>query len=138
MGHRVPNHQGKCRNPHGHRYRLEMTVHGDICTEQGSGKEGMVLDFGEIKSLLTTKIHDALDHRFMVSRSDCLLQALPEAMLKDMDFFVVDFIPTAENIIIWCYKQLRNSLPAGAELAALRLYETPNSWADYRPALQAT
>ncbi|NRA47057.1 MAG: 6-carboxytetrahydropterin synthase [Oligoflexales bacterium] len=52
MGHRVPNHKNKCRHPHGHRYRLEVSMRGAISLEKGSSSEGMVVDFGDIKELM--------------------------------------------------------------------------------------
>jgi 6-pyruvoyltetrahydropterin/6-carboxytetrahydropterin synthase len=67
MGHRVPNHKHKCRNPHGHRYRLEMTVAGEVSVEKGTSQEGMVHDFGDIKNHLLEKIYSKLDHCFLAT-----------------------------------------------------------------------
>lgn len=130
MGHRVPHHKNKCRHPHGHRYRLEATISGELCTKTGTSDEGMVLDFGDVKHLLMTTVHDALDHGFMVYRGDtALVKAFADAGLPVIE---VGFIPTAENIVNWCAQQLAPLLPQHVRLSRLRLYETPNSWADWK------
>lgn len=134
MGHRVPNHKSKCRNPHGHRYRLELTVAGPVGATSGDSAEGMVLDFGDVKSLMMSRIHDALDHGFMVHAGDSVLRPLFEDLQRQgFKVIVTPFVPTAENLAAWCYEQLAPCFPAGLRIAQVRLYETPNSWADFVP-----
>ena len=60
MGHRIPNHAGKCRNPHGHHYKLELTVSGPLCTETEPQLEGMIVDFGQVRQLLQKYIFEKL------------------------------------------------------------------------------
>lgn len=134
MGHRVPNHRSKCRNPHGHRYRLELTVAGDLVQEPGASSEGMVFDFGDIKQLMMQHVHDVVDHGFMVYEGDRILRAFFDHNAEQsFRVLVVPFIPTAENIARWCYEQLRGRFPPGVQIVLARVYETPNSWADCRP-----
>ncbi len=132
MGHRVPNHANKCRFPHGHRYRLEVRLSGELNSQQGTSSEGMVFDFGDIKRVLVEKIHDVLDHSFMAYQHDTLLTHMHEQYPQEMQVLFVPFIPTAENIIIWCHEQLKSAFPSHVHISHLRLYETPNSWADLR------
>ena len=133
MGHRVPNHNNKCKHPHGHRYRLEATISGQINKTQGSSSEGMVLDFGDLKSILVTHVHNILDHKFMIYEGDDWLKTMQDSQVTQNGFFVVPFIPTAENIVMWCSEKLNSHLPASLRLKHLRLYETPNTWTDYYP-----
>ncbi|MFK7826920.1 MAG: 6-pyruvoyl tetrahydropterin synthase family protein [Oligoflexales bacterium] len=133
MGHRVPNHKNKCRHPHGHRYRLEVSMRGAINQEKGSSSEGMVLDFGDIKELMRIHIHDRLDHCFMIYAEDSLLAPFAKEHADDLMYVLVPFIPTVENIAIWCYEQLTPHVPKGLIISHIRLYETPNSWADFSP-----
>ena len=70
MGHRVPNHKSKCRNPHGHRYTLEVTITAPLIDTDGASDEGMIFDFGDIKKHMMEKIHDVLDHGFMYNYLD--------------------------------------------------------------------
>jgi len=136
MGHRVPNHKNKCRHPHGHRYRLELTLKGELRRDPGSSDEGMVLDFGDIKEIMTQCIHDKLDHAFMIYEHDQLFAPFASQHQEELSFIRVPFIPTAENIIQWCYRELRHNIPDGVLISRLRLYETPNSWADFHPESQ--
>ena len=136
MGHRVPNHKSKCRNPHGHRYRAEVTCGGPIIDNEGASDEGMVMDFSDIKAVITEKIHDVLDHGFMIYDKDEIMYKLLKEEANDKEgcdfrLIVVPFIPTAENLVRWCHDQIKNDLPEGVKVTKVRLFETPNSWADF-------
>ena len=133
MGHRVPNHKSKCRNPHGHRYRMELSLSGLVNRNAGASSEGMVIDFGDIKRIMMNQIHDVLDHGFMVYEKDQLLLSFFETNAEEQFKMIkVPFIPTVENISQWCYQQLNLCLPNDISIYNVRLYETPNSWADCR------
>lgn len=131
-GHRVPNHKSKCRNPHGHRYRLRVTIAGEIVQTPGASDEGMLADFGDLKTLMTTKVHDVLDHGFIMYEGD-------EKMIGAFDYgddgfkvIRVPFVPTAENLAKWCWDQLGDSVQQmGFDLALVELWETPTSLATY-------
>ena len=69
-GHRVPNHSSKCRHMHGHRYRWEAELEGDVVTKRGVSEEGMLIDFSEVSEILNTHIHDVVDHAFLVFEDD--------------------------------------------------------------------
>lgn len=130
LGHRIPNHDSKCKNPHGHRYRLEVTVGGDISEEVTSSSEGMVMDFGNIKKIMTEEIHDVLDHGFVYYKNDAIMKAFYDEH-RDLKSIEVGFIPTAENLANWCYEILFVIFNAGGIiLEKVVLYETPNSWAE--------
>ncbi|MBP6219435.1 MAG: 6-carboxytetrahydropterin synthase [Oligoflexales bacterium] len=143
MGHRVPNHQNKCRFLHGHRYRLELSLSGSIQSNKGACDEGMICDFADIKKIAMEKIHDVLDHMFMAHREDPLMQGFEGSQTvhggqqMGSEILFVPFIPTAENIVIWCYEQIQDAFSLAQNkqirIHQLRLYETPNSWADYFP-----
>jgi 6-pyruvoyltetrahydropterin/6-carboxytetrahydropterin synthase len=131
MGHRIPNHKGKCRFPHGHHYRLEATFSGKISQDKGSSSEGMVCDFSDLKAILKTRIYDNLDHRFAVYKKDTTLRScFGEKIEKDLNFFVTDFIPTTENLMLWCAKQIKNDLPSKLTLIHIKLYESSKHWAE--------
>jgi len=147
MGHRIPNHKSKCRNLHGHRYKLEARITAPELGRQGSS-EGMVIDFGDLKDLLM-EIHDLLDHKMLLQTGDKSLSEVKVEPLLDeewegfegpqiwkqhqQDGGVVDhlrcsFVPTAENLVVWCAEYLRLRM-SGSDysLCELRLYETPTS-----------
>jgi 6-pyruvoyltetrahydropterin/6-carboxytetrahydropterin synthase len=136
-GHRVPNHKSKCRNPHGHRYRLRVTITGELVTAGGASDEGMLADFGDLKGIMTEKVHDVLDHGFIVHEGDQVMAAAFKAMAEPWagerpKLIVVPFIPTAENLAKWCWDQLEADVRTmGFELQLIELWETPTSLATY-------
>ena len=134
-GHRVPNHKSKCRHMHGHRYRFEAEIEGDVVQQSGVSDEGMLMDFSDISEILTVHIHDIVDHAFVVYENDS--QAL-EA-LKCMDdthrTVVVPFIPTAENLAKWAFDQVQPHIVSAygnkLKLVAMHVRETPKSVATW-------
>ena len=98
-GHRVPNHESKCRNPHGHRYRVRICVIGKLVDKSGASDEGMVIDFGNLKALLVEYVHDPLDHGFIVYEGDQqLLECFEGTHLYEWKVIEFPYIPTAERI----------------------------------------
>lgn len=132
-GHRVPNHKSKCRNPHGHRYRVRVYATGHIVEEPGASDEGMLVDFSDLKKIMQTKIHDVLDHGFIVYKDD---EQMVEALYgRDWNVIIFPYIPTAENIARWCWDQIQEPIETSfrdnLRLRAITVYETPTSEATY-------
>ena len=135
-GHRVPLHESKCRNPHGHRYRVIAYVCGDL-QEEGAAS-GMVMDFSDIKAALTELIHDKYDHGFIIKDTDYIMRNLFGIRLdlemgvwsddNDFKIIVVDWTPTAEEMARSVYNDLIERLPG---LIRIDVYETPTSCATY-------
>lgn len=129
-GHRVPDHEGKCVNPHGHRYRVVLCVTGAVHRE--GARTGMVLDFAEIKSVLQ-EIHDKFDHGFIYSEYD-EEEAENAKRRPHRKWIMLGYSPTAENLAMWCFayaserfKELR--LPG--QIVWAQIYETPTSMAQF-------
>jgi len=136
-GHRIPNHKSKCCCLHGHRYRWEAEIEGDLVTKEGVSEQGMVYDFADISAILNEKVHDVVDHAFVVYEGDELTRKALEVMGPGHRTVVVSFIPTAENFARWAFEQvapeIRNAYDENVRLAAFHVRETPKSWASYRP-----
>jgi 6-pyruvoyltetrahydropterin/6-carboxytetrahydropterin synthase len=131
-GHRVPNHSSKCRNPHGHRYRVRVSISGDLVTEPGSSSEGMLADFGDLKQLLTTYVHDVYDHGFVVYKEDELMLAALLHGSGEWKVIVVPWIPTAENFARSIYNDLViHVAKMGFRVYMVEVFETPTSRAVY-------
>lgn len=132
-GHRIPNHQSQCRHLHGHRYGIEVTLAGDVISTTGSPMNGMVMDFSEVKNIARLSIVDVWDHAFLVWREDTPIVAFL-ASLPEHKTVVLDFVPTAENLAIQAFRTLdplyRDRYGNHLQLERVRLYETPNCWAD--------
>lgn len=130
MGHRLLHHSSKCHNLHGHRYLLEASLQGNIQTTYGNSSEGMVLDFSEIKQILTEEVYTRLDHGFLIWEQDTdLLDFFNNH--SDLKYVVVPFTSTAENIAQWIFDLLTNIFQEqyGEHLTLyrIRLWETPHS-----------
>lgn len=132
-GHRVPLHDSKCRHPHGHRYKVAVTVEGELA-EAGSGT-GMVLDFAHIKKLLTVRVHDRFDHGFIVwDRDERMVGFMEDAIDEQWKVIEVDWHPTAENMAADIYDDLLDPIECmadGVRLVSVEVWETPTSVAWY-------
>jgi 6-pyruvoyltetrahydropterin/6-carboxytetrahydropterin synthase len=134
-GHRVPNHKSKCRHMHGHRYRFEAELEGDVVQDSGVSEEGMLMDFSDVSQILTVYIHDVVDHAFVVYEKDeQALQAL-SVMDDGHRTVIVPFIPTAENLAKWAFEQVEPHISSAygnrLRLVAMHCRETPKSVASW-------
>ena len=137
-GHRIPDHKSQCRHLHGHRYAIEITLAGDIIDKAGDAANGMVMDFSQVKELANLHLISAWDHAFLAYKGD---QAIVDflASLPGHKTVLLDCIPTAENLARTAFRILdavyRDTYGNHLRLHQVRLYETPNCWADaLRPA----
>lgn len=136
-GHRIPNHNSKCKNLHGHRYILEAALDGEVRPARGYSDDGMVIDFSDIKRVMTEHVHDEFDHAFLVWDQDRpVLDALDRlaALEGGHRTVVLPVVPTAENLARLIFDRLSDEFTRiyGDELTLTytRLYETPNGWAE--------
>ncbi|QWD63529.1 6-carboxytetrahydropterin synthase QueD [Polynucleobacter sp. MWH-UH2A] len=132
-GHRIPNHDGQCRHLHGHRYAIEVTLTGEVADHPGKADDGMVLDFGDIKRLTNQYVVEPWDHAFLVAKEDEKLVAFL-ASLPNHKTVIMEHVPTVENLANAAFAILQpvfnQAFGGRLELSAVRLYETPNCWAD--------
>lgn len=135
-GHRVWGHQGKCRHLHGHRYDVDV-----VCYATNLNELGMVIDFGVVKEKVGKWIDDNLDHNMLLYADDPLLVANNVLGTIDPPFpnlfvgkapFIMTSNPTAENIAALIYTHaVRLLFGSKITIQNVRVYETPNCWADY-------
>jgi 6-pyruvoyltetrahydropterin/6-carboxytetrahydropterin synthase len=137
-GHRVPNHASKCKNPHGHRYRVIVHCVGPIIDDPEHEDDGMLVDFGKLKTMMTELIHDRFDHGFIVGPTDEISNIMFEAAADEgVEFkrIMFPYVPTAENIAKFCYEVMYYNARAefGDYLRVLQVevWETPTSQAVY-------
>ena len=132
-GHRIPNHKSQCRNLHGHRYRLEITLSGDIIAAETASENGMVMDFSDVKAIARKSVVDVWDHAFLVYKNDLEVLNFLNT-LANHKTVIFPTVPTAENMAAEAFKilkaQYQDIYGNHLKLERVRLYETPNSWAD--------
>lgn len=132
-GHRIPDHKSQCRNLHGHRYTLEITLVGEVIREEGSSDQGMIMDFSDVKALAKQHLVDVWDHAFLVYAKDEKVRAFLQS-LPDHKTVIIDSIPTVENLAQTAFNILKPAYQdrygTGLRLHRLVLHETPNCWAE--------
>ena len=132
-GHRIPDHKSQCRNLHGHRYTLEITLTGAVIDVEGNSDNGMIMDFSDIKSIAKKHVVDPWDHAFLVYKHDApVVNFLSE--IDGHKTVIVDKVPTAENLAQLAFNLLEpqfiDRYGTSLKLTKVRLYETPNCWVD--------
>ncbi len=130
MAHVLWNYDGPCRNVHGHSYRLFVTIAGTPIDNPENPKNGMVIDFSDLKSIVKKEIVNVFDHAVVVS-------SRYEKEKRDMftklfgNTVVVDYQPTCENLVADFAEKISGHLPEGITLHSLKLYETATSFAEW-------
>jgi 6-pyruvoyltetrahydropterin/6-carboxytetrahydropterin synthase len=130
MAHALWNYDGPCRNIHGHSYQLFVTVLGEPSTDTDSTKLGMVIDFSTLKGLVREKIVNFFDHSVVISSRASQPEIRRVEQMFDK-FYVVDYQPTCENLVLDMVSRLENALPESVSLISLKLVETATSWAEW-------
>ena len=120
-GHRLLDYDGKCRYLHGHNGLLEVDMVGETLDERG-----MLLDFGELKSITKGWIDQHIDHKMVLAKRDPIV---PVLMDTGEPLYLIDENPTAENLAKHIYKEFEKM---GIDIAEVRLWETASSYATYR------
>ena len=128
--HALGGYDGPCREIHGHSYRLFVTIKGEPSTDPTNPKQGMVMDFGVLKKIVSEEIISRFDHALVLrSTAD---EALRKLLSEQFDnLIVVDYQPTCENMLDDFARRISARLPEGVVLHSLRLHETATSYAEW-------
>ena len=130
MAHALWNYDGPCRNVHGHSYRLFVTLIGEPLEKSGDPKNGMVIDFGDLKKIVKREIVDVFDHAVVVSRQfDREKTEMFTALFGNT--VLVNYQPTCENLVTDFAARISSHLPEYTRLHSLKLYETATSYAEW-------
>ena len=123
--HILTNHDGLCKNLHGHTYRVDISV-----TQLKGDNRDMVIDFKELKRIATEAICDRFDHAFIYNTKSIGEQEIAAVVGKHgMRTVAIPFRSTAENLARLFYEELKPKIP---ELSAIKVWETADSNAEYR------
>ncbi|CAM4179877.1 MULTISPECIES: 6-pyruvoyl trahydropterin synthase family protein [Flavobacterium] len=130
-GHALYGYDGKCKNVHGHSYKLSVTVIGTPITDKSNVKYGMVIDFGDLKKIVKEEIVDQFDHATVFNKNTPHIELAKELSDRDHHVILVDYQPTSENMVIDFAEKIRSRLPENINLFSLRLQETETSFAEW-------
>ena len=130
-GHALYGYDGKCRNVHGHSYKLSVTVIGTPITDTSNVKYGMVIDFSDLKAIVKEDIVDIFDHATVFNANTPHVELAQELKQRGHHVILVPYQPTSENMVLDFAEKIKRRLPAGIELHSLRLQETESSFAEW-------
>lgn len=133
-GHALYGYDGKCKNVHGHSYKLSVTVIGRPITDSNNVKFGMVIDFGDLKKIVKEEIVDIFDHATVFNKNTPHVELADELKNRGHHVILVGYQPTSENMVIDFADKIKKRLPASITLHSLRLQETETSYAEWYQA----
>jgi 6-pyruvoyltetrahydropterin/6-carboxytetrahydropterin synthase len=130
MAHALKNYDGLCRNIHGHSYELKVTIAGTPVTDENNPKNGMVMDFGDLKKIVRETIVDVFDHALVLNNK------YPEGFSAELKnafekVIFLDYQPTSELMIVDFAARIKSRLPKHVSLKYLLLRETVTSYAEW-------
>jgi 6-pyruvoyltetrahydropterin/6-carboxytetrahydropterin synthase len=128
MAHALRDHDGACRNIHGHTYELFVTIMGEPKAEDGHPANGMIMDFKALKDIVNKHIVKEYDHAFVVGERSPWAS---DTGAQSCKLIVLPFEPTSENLVAEYARILREALPAETKLHSLRLRETTTAYAEW-------
>ncbi len=130
-GHALAGYDGKCKNVHGHSYRLEVTVQGIPIDDPSHVKYGMVIDFGDLKKIVKKEVVDVYDHALLLNKNGGYRDIGEYLKEKGHRILLVDFQPTGEMMLFDIAERIKAKLPGNIRLFSLKLYETGTSYAEW-------
>jgi 6-pyruvoyltetrahydropterin/6-carboxytetrahydropterin synthase len=130
-GHALYGYDGKCKNIHGHSYKLYVTVIGEPISDSGNVKYGMVIDFGDLKKIVKEEIVDVFDHATVFNKNTPHFELAMELKSRGHNVLLVDYQPTSEMMVIDFAEKIQRLLPQHIQLHSLKLQETETSFAEW-------
>ena len=130
-GHALYGYDGKCKNIHGHSYKLSVTVIGTPIDDRNNVKYGMVIDFTDLKKIVKEEIVDLFDHATVLNETTPHKELADELINRGHHVILVDYQPTSENMVVDFANKIKNRLPSNIDLFSLRLQETETSFAEW-------
>ena len=128
--HALWGYDGKCKDIHGHSYKLSVTIAGDRIDDPNHVKYGMIIDFGDLKTIVKQHVVDVFDHCLLVNGNT------PHKKYAEVEngfakIMLCDFQPTCENMLADMVKRIQPNLPANVTLKYVKLQETATSYSEW-------
>ena len=130
-GHALYGYDGKCKNLHGHSYKLTVTVIGAPITDKTNPKFGMVIDFTDLKRIVIEEIIDKFDHSTIFNKNTPHIKLAKTLRDEGHNVLLVDYQPTTECMVTDFAKKITERLPNNIKLSSLKLQETESSYAEW-------
>lgn len=130
-GHALYGYDGKCKNVHGHSYKLSVTVIGTPIADSTNVKFGMVIDFTDLKKIVREEIVDIFDHATVFNQNTPHVDLAKELSNRGHHVILVEYQPTSENMVVDFAEKIKSRLPKDIALHSLKLQETESSFAEW-------
>ena len=130
-GHALYGYDGKCRNVHGHSYKLSVTVIGKPITDTSEVKLGMVIDFGDLKKIVQEEVVNPFDHATVFNKNTPHVELAKELTNRGHKVILADYQPTSENMVIDFAAKIKARLPEEIKLHSIKLRETETAFAEW-------
>lgn len=130
-GHALFGYDGLCKNVHGHSYKFAVTLIGSPLNDPKAVKNGMLIDFGDLKKIVKRKIVDVFDHATVLNVSTPHKELADEMQEKGHKIVRVNYQPTCELMLVDFAQKLLEELPEGVSLHSLKLRETGTAFAEW-------
>lgn len=130
-GHALYGYDGKCKNVHGHSYKLSVTVIGSPNPDRQHVKFGMVIDFSDLKTIVREEVVDVFDHATVFNETTPHIELAHELQSRGHHVILVHYQPTSENMVIDFAAKIKSRLPENIALHSLKLQETETSFAEW-------
>lgn len=129
MSHRLPFHDGPCKNIHGHSYKMIIGLEGEL------DKNSMVLDYYEIDRIIKPMMNQ-LDHAFLCDKDDnMMIEFLASNGFK---YSIIPYVTTSENIVTYFLDKVKEEFQKFNNLLTLSIsvYETIDAYAERKVDLK--
>jgi len=130
-GHALYGYDGKCKNVHGHSYKLSVTVIGTPIADSSDVKYGMVIDFGDLKEIVLAEIVNKFDHATVFNKNTPHIELAHELEKRGHHVILVDYQPTSEMMLVDFAQKIKKRIPKNIKLHSLKLQETGTSHAEW-------
>lgn len=130
-GHALYGYDGKCKNVHGHSYKLSVTVIGSPITDTSNVKLGMVIDFGDLKKIVKEEIINPFDHATVFNKHTPHVELAKELTDRGHKVILAEYQPTSENMVIDFAGKISARLPENIQLHSIKLRETETAFAEW-------
>ena len=129
--HALYGYDGKCKNIHGHNYKLFVTVIGVPVNDNFNAKDGMVMDFGDLKKIVNTQIIEKFDHSVIFNKNSPHKELANNLISNGHKVIMADYQPTIEQMVIDFASKIIPKLPENIKLYSLKLEETETSYSEW-------
>lgn len=130
-GHALYGYDGKCKNVHGHSYKLAVTVIGKPISDTSHVKLGMVMDFGDLKTIIKEETVEPFDHATIFNLHTPHKELAEELRTRGHKVILAEYQPTSENMVIDFARKISARLPDHVQLHSLKLRETETAFAEW-------